>query len=58
VKLADRHAALVGNRVCLELSRHSERMRAAVAEFVEPWVLALLADLDTALDSPLWPRGI
>lgn len=58
VKLADRHAALVGNRVCLELSRNSERMRVAVAEFVEPWVLALLADLDTALDSPLWPRGL
>ncbi|TFC91827.1 MULTISPECIES: spermidine/putrescine ABC transporter substrate-binding protein [Cryobacterium] len=58
VKLADRQAALVGNRVCLELSRNSERLRVAVAEFVEPWVLALLADLDTALDSPLWPRGI
>lgn len=58
VTRADEHAALVGSRVCAELSRHRERMRSAVIEFVEPWVLALLADLDTALDSPLWPRGI
>ncbi|TFC60404.1 spermidine/putrescine ABC transporter substrate-binding protein [Cryobacterium sp. TMT2-15-1] len=57
VTRADEHAALVGGRVCAELSRHRERMRSAVTEFVEPWVLALLADLDTALDSPLWPRG-
>jgi hypothetical protein len=57
LKLADDYAALVGGRVCAELSRHRERMRQAVADFVEPWVLALLADLDTALDSPVWPRG-
>ncbi len=58
VKRADEHAAIVGARVCAELLLHRERMRKAVAEFVEPWVLALLADLDTALDSPLWPRSI
>ncbi|TFC43416.1 spermidine/putrescine ABC transporter substrate-binding protein [Cryobacterium sp. TMT1-21] len=58
LKLADEHAALVGRKVCAELSRHQARMRRAVSDFVEPWVLALLADLDTALDSPLWPRGI
>ena len=57
VTRADEHAALVGGRVCAELSRHRERMRSAVTEFVEPWVIALLADLDTALDSPLWPHG-
>jgi len=58
LKLADEHAALIGSRVCAELFRHRERMRQAVADYVEPWVLALLADLDTALDSPLWPRSI
>ncbi|MCY7287784.1 MAG: spermidine/putrescine ABC transporter substrate-binding protein [Cryobacterium sp.] len=57
VKRADEHAAIVGGRVCAELLLHRERMRKAVTEFVEPWVLALLADLDTALDSPLWPQG-
>jgi hypothetical protein len=57
LKLADEFAALIGNRVCAELARHRHRMRRAVADHVEPWVLALLADLDTALDSPLWPRG-
>jgi len=58
LKLADEYAAQVGSQVCAELEFHRERMRSAVAEFVEPWVQALLADLETALDSPLWPRGI
>jgi hypothetical protein len=30
-------------------------MRAAVAEYVEPQVQALLADLGSSLDSPQWP---
>ena len=55
LKLADDHATLVGNRVCAELAHHRERMQLAVAEFVEPQVQALLADLDRSLDSPLWP---
>ena len=55
LKLADDYAALVGKRICAELAEHSERMLRAVAEFVEPQVQALLADLDRSLDSPLWP---
>ena len=51
VKLADDYAALVGKRICAELAGHRERMLRAVAEFVEPQVQALLADLDSALDS-------
>ena len=57
LKLADDYAALVGKRICTELAEHSERMLRAVAEFVEPQVQALLADLDRSLDSPLWPSG-
>lgn len=57
LKLADDYAALVGRRLCAELVRHRARIVAAVAEFVEPQVQALLADLDSTLDSPLWPRG-
>lgn len=50
LKLADDYATLVGRRVCTELSLHRERIRRAVAEFVEPQVQALLADLDSSLD--------
>lgn len=57
VEVADAYAAEAGRRLCVELARHRERMRAAVAEFVEPQVQALLADLDSTLDSPLWPKG-
>jgi hypothetical protein len=50
LKLADDYAALVGKRVCAELGEHRQRITRAVAEFVEPQVLALLADLDSSLD--------
>jgi hypothetical protein len=50
LKLADDFATLVGRRVCAELELHRERIRRAVADFVEPQVQALLADLDSSLD--------
>jgi hypothetical protein len=56
LKLADDYALQVGRRVCAELVLHRERIVDAVAEHVEPQVKALLADLDSALNSPLWPR--
>lgn len=55
LKLADDYATLVGKRICTELIQHRERIVLAVAEFVEPQVQALLADLESTLDSPLWP---
>ncbi|KGJ82357.1 spermidine/putrescine ABC transporter substrate-binding protein [Cryobacterium roopkundense] len=57
VAVSDAYAAEAGRRLCVELAKHRARMRAAVAEFVEPQVQALLADLGSTLDSPLWPRG-
>ena len=57
MKLADDYATLVGKQICAELVLHSERIHRAVAEFVEPQVKALLADLESALDSPLWPSS-
>lgn len=57
MKLADDFASQVGRRVCAELLHHRERVAAAIAEFVEPQVVALLADLDRELDSPMWPNG-
>lgn len=56
LKLADDYALQVGRRVCSELAMHRDRIVAAVAEHVEPQVKALLADLDSALDSPVWPH--
>ncbi|KFF59017.1 spermidine/putrescine ABC transporter substrate-binding protein [Cryobacterium sp. MLB-32] len=56
VAIADAYAAEAGRRLCVELARHRLRMRAAVAEFVEPQVQALLADLESTLDSPHWRR--
>ena len=55
MKLADDYATLVGKRICAELPHHQERMLRGIAQYVEPQVKALLADLDNALDSPLWP---
>lgn len=57
LKLADDYAILVGKRVCTELAEHRDRIHRAVAEYVEPQVKALLADLESALDSPLWPSS-
>jgi hypothetical protein len=56
LKLADDYAIQVGRRVCAELALHRDRIVAGVAEFIEPQVKALLADLDNALNSPVWPH--
>ncbi|MGO4104367.1 spermidine/putrescine ABC transporter substrate-binding protein [Leifsonia sp. YAF41] len=53
---ADNYASKVGRKICTELEAEQERILAGVAEFIEPQVQALLADLDKALDSPLWPH--
>ncbi len=58
LRRADEYAAEVGGQVCTALYRHRARMRAAIDEFVEPWVQALLADLESTLESPLWPHGL
>ncbi|WP_104089486.1 MULTISPECIES: spermidine/putrescine ABC transporter substrate-binding protein [unclassified Cryobacterium] len=55
--LADEFATQVGLRVCAQLAQQKPRLLAAIAEFVEPQVQALLADLESTLDSPLWPRN-
>ena len=57
LRLADTFATQVGRRVCAELTQQQSRILAAIAQFVEPQVQALLADLESTLDSPLWPRN-
>ena len=54
VRLADDFAKQLGRRICSELTHHRERIGIAVAEFVEPQIEDLLADLDRELDSPGW----
>lgn len=57
IALADECAKQAGKRVCLELAEHRDRMRQAIDTLVEPQVQALLADLESELDSPSWPLG-
>ncbi|WP_104177620.1 spermidine/putrescine ABC transporter substrate-binding protein [Cryobacterium sp. Y50] len=57
IGLADEFATQVGRRICAQLRQQQPRLLAAIAEHVEPQVQALLADLASTLDSPLWPRN-
>lgn len=57
LKLADDYANQVGKLICAELLTYQPSIVEAVATYVEPQVQALLADLESTLDSPLWPRG-
>ncbi|SEM89127.1 spermidine/putrescine ABC transporter substrate-binding protein [Cryobacterium sp. TMT1-3] len=57
MRLADEFATQVGLRVCAQLAHERPRLLAAIAQYVEPQVQALLADLESTLDSPLWPRN-
>ncbi|MBG6213151.1 hypothetical protein RCH23_000755 [Cryobacterium sp. CAN_C3] len=57
LRLADEFATQVGRRVCAQLAQQRTRLLSAIAQFVEPQVQALLADLESTLDSPLWPRN-
>lgn len=55
VALADEFANMVGREVCTLLLGHRMRIRDAVAQYVEPQVEAMLAELSEALDSPFEP---
>ncbi len=56
VGLADDYANMIGREVCAMLLHHRLRIQAAVAEYVEPQVAALLDDLSRSLDAPFDPR--
>ena len=55
VALADEYANLVGREVCGLLLRHRLQIQAAISQYVEPQVEAMLAELTSALDSPFDP---
>ncbi|MBN9210612.1 MAG: spermidine/putrescine ABC transporter substrate-binding protein [Microbacterium sp. 71-36] len=56
VGLADDYANMIGREVCAVLLHHRLRIQAAVAEYVEPQVAAMLDDLSRFLDAPFDPR--
>lgn len=55
ISLADDYANMVGREVCQQLLAHRLRIHAAVVEFVEPQVEAMLAELTQSLDAPFDP---
>jgi len=55
VGLADEYANMIGREVCSILLSHRLRIQAAVAQYVEPQVAALLEELSRSLDSPFDP---
>lgn len=57
VALADEYANLVGREICGMLLRHRLSVQAAISEYVEPQIEALLAELTEALDSPFDPEA-
>jgi hypothetical protein len=56
VGLADDYANLVGREVCAVLLHHRLRIQAAIAQYVEPQIEAMLQELAEALDSPFDPN--
>jgi hypothetical protein len=56
VALADEYANLIGREVCGILLHHRLRIHAAVVEFVEPQIEAMLAELSQTLDAPFDPH--
>lgn len=52
VALADDYANMVGREICGLLYSHRLRIREAVAQYVEPQIEAMLAELAEALDAP------
>ena len=55
VGLADEYANMVGREICGLLLRHRLQVQAAISQYVEPQIEAMLAELSEALDSPFDP---
>lgn len=52
VALADEYANMIGREVCGMLLSHRLAIQQAIAQYVEPQIEALLAELTESLDSP------
>jgi hypothetical protein len=56
VHLADDYANMIGREVCAILLHHRLRIQAAVTQYVEPQIAAMLEDLTRSLDAPFDPN--
>jgi hypothetical protein len=57
VGLADDYANMIGREACTILLHHRLRIQAAITQYVEPQIEAMLADLAKSLDAPFDPPG-
>ncbi|GEP47049.1 spermidine/putrescine ABC transporter substrate-binding protein [Microbacterium saccharophilum] len=55
VRLADDYANMIGREVCTILLHHRLRIQAAVGQYVEPQIAAMLEELTRSLDAPFDP---
>jgi hypothetical protein len=55
VGLADDYANMIGREVCAILLHHRLRIQAAVGQYVEPQIAAMLEELTRSLDAPFDP---
>ncbi len=58
VTLADEYANMVGREICGILLRHRLSVQAAISQYVEPQIEALLEELTQSLDAPFDPDGL
>jgi hypothetical protein len=56
VGLADDYANMIGREVCTILLHHRLRIQAAITQYVEPQIEAMLEELTRSLDSPFDPN--
>ena len=56
VGLADDYANMIGREVCAVLLHHRLRFQAAVGQYVEPQIEAMLDELTRSLDAPFDPN--
>ena len=56
VGLADDYANMVGREVCTILLHHRLRIQAAISQYVEPQIEAMLEELTRSLDAPFDPN--
>ncbi|WP_406249162.1 spermidine/putrescine ABC transporter substrate-binding protein [Microbacterium sp. M] len=55
VTLADEYANMVGREICGILLRHRLSVQAAISQYVEPQIEAMLEELTRSLDAPFDP---
>lgn len=55
IALADDYAKSVGQAVCAAVRQHRDHIARGLAEFIEPQIAEMMADLERHLNAPDWP---